>query len=99
MESLLVSDFISSKGFIIETGDQNTCSGCNTMHENNVVCVIRKNAANLTQHQQQEEERYDQSSAGVVASTRNPNNTKNKTENRSNPGSVGRTGSAEIYPH
>ena len=51
MESLLVSDFISSKGFIIETGDQNTCSGCNTMHENNVVCVIRKNAPNLTQHQ------------------------------------------------
>ena len=62
------------------------------MHENNVVSVtiVRKNAASLTQHQQQEEEEYDPSSAGVEASTRNPNNTNNKTENRSNPRSVGR---------
>ena len=62
------------------------------MHENNIVSVtiVRKNAASLTQHQQQEEEEYDPSSAGVVASTRNPNNTNNKTDNRSNPRSVGR---------
>jgi hypothetical protein len=54
------------------------------------VIIVRKNAASLTQHQQQEEEEYDPSFAGVVASTRNPNNTNNKTENRSNPRSVGR---------
>ena len=61
------------------------------MHEHDIVSVIivRKNAPSLTQHQQQEEEEYDPSSAGVVASTRNPN-TNNKTENGSNPRSVGR---------
>jgi hypothetical protein len=83
---------MSSKDFITETGDQNIYSGRKTMHENNIVSVItvRKNAASLTQHQQQEEEEYDPSSAGVVASTRDLNNTNNKTENRSNPSSVGR---------
>ncbi|MGB6674275.1 MAG: hypothetical protein WBE34_17745 [Candidatus Nitrosopolaris sp.] len=92
IESLLVSAFMSSKVVITETGYQNIYSGCKTMHENNIVSVIivRKNAASLTQHQQQEEEEYDPSSAGVVASTRNPNNTNNKTENGSNPRSVGR---------
>jgi len=62
------------------------------MLENNIVSgiIVRKNAASLTQHQQQEEEEYDLSSAGVIASTRNPNNTNNMTENRSNPRSVGR---------
>ncbi len=60
------------------------------MHENNIVCVIvRKNAASLTQHRQQEEEEYDPSSAGVVALTRDLNNTNintnNKTANMSNP--------------
>ena len=61
------------------------------MHENDIVSVIivRKNAPSLTQQQQQEEEEHDPSSAGVVASTRNPN-TNNKTENRSNLRNVGR---------
>ena len=83
---------MSSKGFITETGDQNIYLGCKTVHENNIVSVIivRKIAASLTQHQRQEEEEYDPSSAGVIASTRNPNNTNNKTEYRSNPSSVGR---------
>jgi CBS domain-containing protein len=40
IESIPVSTYMSNKGVITETADQNIHSACRTMHKNNIGCVI-----------------------------------------------------------
>lgn len=48
IESVPVSTYMSSKGVVTETADQNIHSACRIMHENNIGCVIvvDKNSGN-----------------------------------------------------
>jgi CBS domain-containing protein len=50
IDSIPISNFMSSRGVITEREHQNIYSVCRIMHENNVVCVVivGKSGANYT---------------------------------------------------
>ena len=46
IESVPISNFMSSRGVITEREHQNIYSACRIMHEYNIGCVVGKNGAN-----------------------------------------------------